>query len=80
MISDVLIWVIVSSVIASEDMELDPSPEVEPEPDPEPEPSSALRIRLKVNNESRRPSRAAAKKSGKRTKRVALEAAMGMFP
>ena len=56
----------VSSVVASEEMELDPAP------------ASALRIRLKVNNEGgRRPSRAAAQKSGRRTKRVAMEAAIG---
>jgi len=69
---------IVSSVIASEDMEIDkPTPERQREPEAEPS-SAALRIRLKVNNESgRRPARAAAKRSGNRTKQVALEAALG---
>ena len=68
----VLMWLCDS---VSEDMELDdPQPEVDPEP--EAEPTSALRIRLKVKADTSRPVRAAAKKSGKMTKRVALEAAM----
>jgi len=63
--TDVVDWAV------AEEMELDPQPG--------PGPASALRIRLKVNNdtESGRPSRAAPKRSGKRTKRVALEVAMG---
>ena len=61
--------------MASEDMDID---EVEPE-QPEPSPRDSLKIRLKVNGIEldQRPVRAAAMRSTKLTKRVALEADLG---